>query len=169
MPKEKGFSLIEILVVLVVFSFIGVIVAQSILTTLRGAKRSDSDSKVRSNIDYAVAIIERQLRNAREVTCPTTCPSGNGTCLNFTDQKQRTASFFFQTTGNDRYIASSSATQRLTNSDVEITALTFTCTPATGNVAPSVEISISARDRTLGGVERSQITTSTQILLRTNL
>lgn len=161
--KNEGFSLIEVLVVLVVFSFIGIIVSQSIVTTLRGAKRSDSDSKVRANIDYAVAIMGRHLRNARTVSCP------SATRVNFTDQRQQSAYFSLQTSGTDRYIASSSATQRLTNSEVEVTNLTFVCTASAGNVPPSVTITISARDRSLGGVEQSRVTTSTRIMLRTNL
>lgn len=161
MKKSAAFSLIEVLVVLVIFSIIGIIVAQSLLTTLRGAKRSDSESRVRSNIDYAVAIMERHLHNARSATCP------NPETVNFEDQRQVATSFFREPTG--QYIASNSATQRLTSTDVTVTGVTFTCTPATGNVPASVSISINAFDNTAQGIERASVTVTTRVMLRTSL
>ena len=68
---QKGMSLLEILVVVAIFSILGVIVTRSVLLTLRGSKKSESQVKVRENVNYALAVIERQLRNADSiVTCP---------------------------------------------------------------------------------------------------
>lgn len=160
--KKSGFSLIEILVVLLVFSIIGIIVTSSVLATLRSARKSDSESKVRANIDYAMAIISRHIRNARTVSCP------DSHTVTFEDQREQTASFFLQTLGQDRYVASSSATQRLTSSDINITDLTFACNPASGNNPPSVDVTISAIDKNFQGSEAAKISTSATIVLRTN-
>ena len=58
----KGMSLLEILIVVAVFSILGVIVTRSVLLTLRGSKKSESQVKVRENVSFSLGVIERQLR-----------------------------------------------------------------------------------------------------------
>lgn len=160
MKKTSGFSLIEVLVVLTIFGFVALITSGSVLTTIRGAKRADSDTKVRENVTYALSTMERHLRNAVTVSC-------SGGRVDYTDQSQLAASFYLNTVGNDRYIASVSASNRLTSADVNVTTLAFACIPADGSTPPSVNISITAEDRNAQGAERSQITSSTKVNLRT--
>lgn len=166
--KIKGFSLIELLVVIALFSIIGVIVAQSSITTFRGAKKTDSDAKLRENIDYAMSIMERHLRSAVSVTCV------SSTQVDFIDQNNNLGRFLLNTAGTDTYIASYSAlpapaTQRITSQELTISNLIFTCpVSASPNVAPVVDVGITALDRNAQGTDRSQITTSAKIILRTN-
>lgn len=157
--KKNGFSLIEILVALTLISIISVIVTQAVLSSVRGAKRSDSDTKIRQNISYAVTIMERQLRNSKSVTC-----SPDNTSITVTDLREQTYNFFRDQTG---FIASGSANVRLTNSDIDVTVLTFSCVAPVGNTPSSIIINITAFDRNAQGAERSSITTSHQINLRT--
>jgi len=165
---KKGFSLIEIIVVIALFSIIGVIVSQATITTFRGARRSDSEAKVRENIDYAVSVMERHLRNALTVTCTSVSR------VDFTDQDRNAGAFLLNSSGTDAHIASYSAlpaptTQRLTSQDLTVSNLSFTCPPTTsGNVAPVINIGITAIDRYAQGTDRAGITTSAKIIVRTN-
>lgn len=160
--KYAGFSLVEILVVLAVFSVIGVIVSQSILSTLRGSKRSDSDSKVRENLDYAMAILERHLRNAKTATCTGT------NRIDFVDQRDTATYFTYNVVGSncstDCFIASGSA--RVTSSDVKITAASFVCSAGTSAVPTAITITLTGEDALAQGTEKSRITTSSKIILR---
>lgn len=66
---HSGFSLIEILVVISIFAVIGILTTRSIFITLRSARKSDSLVRVRENVNYAMGIIERQIRTAESVNC----------------------------------------------------------------------------------------------------
>ena len=65
--RIQGFSLLEILVVIAVFSILAILTTQAVLLTLKGSKKSESLTKVRGSIDYSLAIIERSIRNAEYI------------------------------------------------------------------------------------------------------
>lgn len=166
MKKNAGFTLIEILVVLVVFGFIGIVVSQTVITTIRGTKRSDSDSRVRANIDYVTSVMDRHIRNAVSIACPSAAR------VDFTDQRQNVGSFLLNGVGADRHIASNSATTpnyRLTGNNTTVTAATFTCNPISGNTPPSVTINLTLEDRNESGSLKSRATTTRTIYLRTSI
>ena len=156
--NTKAFSLIEILVVISIFAIIGVLSTRSIFQTLRSARKSDSLIRVRENVNYALGIIERQVRNAESVNCASVTPlnlpyvAGDGV-----------PTFFNCTLGAIGRIASGSAI--LTSNDISITACNFTCTPTVNN-PPSITISITAEDNTSTGPEKGSVTSQTEILLR---
>lgn len=158
---NKGFSLIEMLVALTVLSIIAIIVTQAVVSSIKGAKRSDSDSHLKENLSYAISIMERHLKNARTATC-----ADNNLTVNYTDANQTATNFSYNAAGG--FVASGSASIPLTGSNINVTSLTFVCTPQSGNTPPSVTINISAQDRNSTGVDRPQITTSSQVNLRTS-
>lgn len=155
---NNGFSLIEILVVISIFAVIGILSTRALFQTLRSARKSDSLVRVRENVNYALGIIERQVRNAESINCTSVTPqnlpyvSGDGV-----------STFFNCTIGAGGRIASGSAV--LTSNDITITGCTFTCTQAVNN-PPSVNISITAEDNTSTGPEKGSVTSQTEILLR---
>ena len=156
-------SLLEILVVVAVFSILGIIITRSILLTLRGSRKSESQVKVRENVNYAMSVIERQLRNADSIT---ECPNSDTSRIDFTGSSGTASSFSCEGVGGaDSYIASGSA--RLTSDEIEITACSFVCAQGSSANPPSVDVSINAMDSAATGIENTQITTSTKIFLRT--
>lgn len=159
---KKGVSLIEILIVVAIFAVLGVLISRVIITTLKGSSRSENLVKVRDNLDYALSVMERQLRNAESVT---PCPNPDTTRIDFRDSNGISAYFVCTNVGASGYVASGSA--RLTNDQVAITACSLTCTPSSGRVPPSVDISLEARGANQTGVERAIVTAATKIFLRT--
>ena len=160
---KKGISLIEILIVVAIFAVLGVLISRVILTTLRGSSRSDNLVKVRDNLDYALSIMERQIRNAESVSpCPNSPPY---TRIDFRDSNGIAAYFACTNVGASGYVASGSA--RLTSDQVAITACSLVCNAASGRVPPSVDISLEARGANQTGVERAMVTAVTKIFLRT--
>jgi prepilin-type N-terminal cleavage/methylation domain-containing protein len=161
--REKGVSFIEILIVVAIFSILGVLVGRIILTTLRGSNRSDSLVKVRENLDYSLAVMERQIRNSEGVS---PCPNPDTSRVDFRNEEGLVTSFScVGVGGGSGYIASGSA--RLTSEEVDINACSFSCSPASGNVQPSVAISLEAQDANVTGIEAAKVTTATTIFLRT--
>ena len=61
----KGYSLVEILVVIVLFSVLAVIATQTLFLSFRGSRKSGNVVLVRNNVDHATGVMERHLRNAR--------------------------------------------------------------------------------------------------------
>ena len=158
--NQFGYSLLEVLVVLVIFSLLAVISSTAILFALRGARKSDASARVRESVDFAIATIERQLRNASSIT---SCDAG---MISFNDRDFGPSTFSCVEIGEDTgHVASGSA--RLTADGVIVTACDFTCTDAQGSSPPSVNVTISAKDRNTTGAEGATFSVSTQVVLRT--
>jgi len=156
---NSGLSLIEILIVITIFAVIGILSTRSVFLTLRGAKKSDSLVRVRENVNNALSVIERHIRNSEKVTCPST-----GITLSYVSLEGTSTNFTCQSVGVDGYISSGSA--RLTSSDISITSCSITCSQLTSNVPPLITIAITAEDKTSTSVEKGSITTETQIVGR---
>src|SRR3989344_955379 len=154
-----GFSLVEMLIVVLVFSIVSILVTQSIAISIRNSKKSESVGKVKENVEYAMNVVERSLRGARKFRNCIGIPTNR---LDYTDEFGMSAYFSCQ----NYYIASGSA--RLTSSDVRITNCPemFTCFEKEGKVPYSVNVSVEAEFSNLRGVEGAKYQAMTKILLR---
>lgn len=159
--REKGFSLLEVLVVMGLFAVLGILSTRAVLLSLQGSKKSDSLVRVRENANYALAIVERQLRNADEVS---PCPNPAATLINYKDNQGIASSFACVDTGENGYVASGSS--RLTTDEIAIITCSFVCSAGSSGLPPEVTVNLVARDS--GTVsEKSQVSLKTTILLRT--
>jgi prepilin-type N-terminal cleavage/methylation domain-containing protein len=158
--KPKGYSLIEILVVISVFSIVALIATQSILVTLTGAKKSESTIRVRENLEYATSVMERRLRNANSIdTCST------GSRVDFTDGNGNSASFYCQNIGgSDGRLLSESG--RITSSFINLTECSITCPAVAPGVPSRVNINLSGKAKDVSNSQSSPATISTIIYLR---
>lgn len=158
---DTGLSLLEILVVITLFSVLAILTTRAILLTLRGSKKSESTARVRENIDYSLAVIERNLRNAESIT---DCSDPQHNLISYLDENGNETSFSWTTDVDGGFIASGSGVVRLTSSEVNVAECDFICDETTS--PPSVEISIEARDASVTGLESGRISVSTKIYLR---
>jgi prepilin-type N-terminal cleavage/methylation domain-containing protein len=165
MKKKKtiqGISLLEILVVITVFSILAVLSTRAVFLTLRGSRRSESSIKVRGNVDYSLAVIERNLRNAESIV---ECPNTDTSIISYLDEDGVSTSFSCGTDSDGGYIASASG--RLTSSEVDITNCSFVCEDDSGGAPPAVTVSIEAQETGASVLESGKVTISTKIFLRT--
>ena len=88
--NNMGISLIEILIVIGIFAVLGIISTRAILLSLQGSKKGDAQVKVRENLDYAVSVIERQLRNAGSIS---PCPNVDPLVISYSDSNDVSSSF----------------------------------------------------------------------------
>lgn len=157
---RKGFTLIETLVVIAIFTTIGILSTRAIILSVQGSKKGSSSVTVRENLNYSLSVIGRLLRNANKIS---SCTSSKITYL---DERDVSTSFSCVTSGGDKYIASGSANLRLTSTEVVITLCSITCNLT--SMPPSVTIDVTARDvDTAPTKEGTQISISSNILLRT--
>ncbi|OGM23198.1 hypothetical protein A2865_00040 [Candidatus Woesebacteria bacterium RIFCSPHIGHO2_01_FULL_39_17] len=151
----RGFSLIEMLIVVAVFSILAVVATQSLSSSLRGSKKSESQVIVRENVDFALSTMERLLRNADNLNCA----SSDANTLVYIDEYGNSVRFDCSSGS----ISSESST--LTSPDIEVDCTSvFTCNNT--SIPHSVDITIKAERTGITGAEGSQITETTKILLR---
>ncbi len=164
---KKGFSLVEMLVVLLIFSIVGVIVGRSLAFSLRSSKKSENASVVKENVEYALATMERLLRNAKSIDCQS--PSGE---LRYVDNDDNNKAFVCQREKLSLRLGEvGSPLVDLTSSDVEI----LNCFSVfeidyssceSGGPARWVNITIKASRKDVPQTENVQIEMKTRILLR---
>jgi type II secretory pathway pseudopilin PulG len=162
---KKGISLFETLIVIAIFAVLGVLATRIVVLSLRGANKSGSLVKVRENLDYAISIMERHIRNAESVSnClqPSPTPTSQ---ISYKDEDGLVGAFSCQDLGQEGYVASASA--RLTGETVGVTSCSFVCSPETSTNPPSVTIELTGIDNSTNGIEKSTVSVSTQIFLRT--
>ena len=151
--------MLEILIVISIFAFLATMATRSVLLTMRGSRKSEAVTKVRENLAYALAVMERNLRNAESLDCT----SSTTETVYYQDENGDTVSFAcVGLTGSDSYIASDSG--RLTSDEIEITSCNFVCDDATS--PPSVTISVEAQSKAAQGIEGAKVSSSTRIFLR---
>lgn len=159
---QKGFTLLEILVVVSIFAVLGILVSRAVILSVGGSRKSESLVKVRENLDYSVGIIERQLRNANSIS---PCPNPDANLLTYVDADGNPSSFSCSLAAQPGFIASGSA--RLTASNVAVTVCSLSCAPAAGSTNPSaVTVSITAQDATAIGIQGATVSTITEVSLR---
>ena len=160
---QKGYSLIEVLVVISIFAVLGAIAAQSIAYSLRNSRKANSVIQGRQNLEYAVSIIERRLRNAQDIT---SCLP-NAAAIAYTDENGQPAAFACQDVGIPGSIGGvTSDSERLTSSNVDITSCSFNCTVNGVGIPPTVTVSLEAHDAATTGIEGSTYSITSDILLR---
>lgn len=159
---QRGFTLLEILVVVSIFAVLGILVARAVILSVGGSKKSESLVRVRENLDYSIGIIGRSLRNANSIT---PCPNSDASVLNYVDRSGNTTAFSCNLGIPPGYVASGSA--RLTASNINVTACSLSCAPAAGSTNPSVvTVSLTAKDATAVGIQGAEVSITTSVSLR---
>jgi type II secretory pathway pseudopilin PulG len=173
---KKGYSVVEILVVVGVFAVIAIIATQSINLSLKSSKKSDSTTLIKQELDYAADNIVRNLQMASKIYCPANVatPSvgfrdiwgfrGDYACIDVVD--------WLYVLNGDKQIASSSGETinygyRLTSNQIDITDCSFTC--YTQNSRNFIHFQVTARAKGIGSSEGASIETSRDFLLRASV
>ncbi|OGM05202.1 hypothetical protein A2125_01720 [Candidatus Woesebacteria bacterium GWB1_43_5] len=160
--SRGGYSLVELMVVLTVFSVLVLVATQALLLSLKSTAKSEALGKVKENIEYAVSVMERQLHSAKEVV---PCPNPDPLNLSFISLDGSTLEFACKNPGEDGYI-SSGAGGRLTSEDVSVISCSFSCSLNPG-IPPQVEISIAVEDKSASaGAQKARATSKSTVLLR---
>jgi prepilin-type N-terminal cleavage/methylation domain-containing protein len=163
--RQKAFSIIEILIVIALFSTLAIIVTQSLLRTFQGTRKVDAAGKVRDNLTFAADLMERHIRNAKSVT--SACDSTSHATLTYTDQRGTTASFSCLNIGGaDPYLASGSGNLRITSNEVTLTACSLTCRITSTVNPPIVDFTIAGYARGADVTDQSFATLTRRVVLR---
>ncbi len=123
--QHRGFTLVEIVVVMALFAITSVVSTQIFISILRSQLKSEVSKEVKQNGDYAYSAMEQMIRNASQVVTACTTPSTTLQIIN-----QDGGDTIFDCSSNQ--LASSSATtadttvHNLTSNTVIVSGCTFT-------------------------------------------
>lgn len=67
---NKGFTLVETLVVIALFVIVGGLSVNLLFSAMKSSTKSAMMNQIKQNGDYALAIMERNIRNAKKVVSP---------------------------------------------------------------------------------------------------
>ena len=162
MKNKKGYSLIEILVVLTVFALMATLATQSVLLTIRSSRKAEASIKARENLENAVSVIERQIRSAKSVT------GTSSTRVDFVDSLGVASYFECRNLGaaTNGYIAWGAPATNLTGANIDLTTCTFLVDPSASGVPAAVSVSITGTEINTSGVEAGNASVQTKIFLR---
>ena len=166
---NKGYSLIEILVVLSVFAVLGILVTQTIALSIRGSKKSEASSKVRSSLNEASLIVERRLRNADSIERLEPPGVNEDNKITYINEDKNLAYFACNSGKNLVYKLDGNDEENLINMDVvtlDVCTITYIPGDLDKGVPESVELNLSGYDKNVSGAESSRIDIQTKILLR---
>lgn len=161
--NSKGFSLVEMLVVILIFAAVGILSTNAVSLTLRSSRKSESLLRVRESVNYSLSVIERHIRNVGTIP---SCTGVNAASISYLTPDGQLGSFTCISPGVGGYIASGSANIRLTSNDISITSCVFKCTQVDLNNPPVVRLSVSAEDATSIASEKGTVSTDIEIATR---
>lgn len=155
--QRSGFSLIEILVVITLFSIVAMLSTQAVVLSLRGARKSEAQAKVRESLSHAMDVMERQIRNAESVSC-----TSGGKKIDYVDTEKNNSYFECVSSGTTGgFIASGSGSVRLTPETVGMTCQ-FTCS---STYPTSIDIVLTGDNAKTSG-EGTQIIVNSKVQTR---
>lgn len=138
--KKAGFTLLEVLVSITIAASVGILIAQVFFTTTKSNTKTELLKDVKQNGEYAVAIMERMIRNALRVesTCSKTGSTlrsieianrdGNTTTFGCVLDTGITRIASTSGTGRTEYLTSSNLTIGGTSCTDPDNSLSFVCT-----------------------------------------
>lgn len=166
-----GFSLIEMLIVVSVFGILGVVVTQTMSSSLRNSRKSEALGNVREEIDYVVNAMDKVFNRAVGLDC------ANSTTEKISYINFEGINSFYDCSTFPEKIASGSAislTREVTGEDVEILncgstdpdGTYFQCITGTDGMPDQVRVQIVAKDSKTQGSGAAIYSVNTNILLR---
>lgn len=157
---KKGFTLIEMVIVVSLMGLVAIIATGFLLTSLSGSGKAEVSKEVRQNGNYALSVIENMVRDC--LAFKTACPNPDVNSLTIINQDGGTTVF----SCSQNQIASGSAF--LTSGSVSVSDCDFDCTQSPG-LPPVVTVKFKVAQKsvvTLRPSEKAVLDFETVVVVR---
>ncbi len=167
---QQGFTIVEILAVIIVFIVIGSIAAAIFFTSLRVVNKSNSIASLRENGNYALSQMTKMIRyavvfegvSADGVTYSPACDVAPVKDTAYPYLKIQSfdgqPTVFQCTTGDNGNIASNSASLLDTNIVKRVDACSFSCSQANKGDSPTILINLTLSEVGIPGITEKNTT-----------
>lgn len=158
---EKGFTLIEVLMIVFILGIVVVMGGSLFFSILKGASKSEIVKEAKQNGDYALEVMERTIRNAKEIT---DCTTPSSITLKNSDGTATT----FSCLAEDGVNKINSGTGRLTGKNVTLEnpcSLSFNCQATTPPIV-AISFILSQAGSSPRPEEKAKVTFQTTVSLR---
>lgn len=172
--SQSGFTLVELLAVMIVLVTVGGIIFGVLYASLRGSNRANVLTDVQENGDYVLTEMGRVIRFAHAVEDPASCVLGPTptptTVSEITIRNADQTTITYSCDGTSGTIASNGASL-LDTQKVELTACSFTCSQNSVYETPTIGISFSLnkRNATEAVDNNAPLTFQTTVTLRNKI
>lgn len=167
---NKGFSLIELLIVLVAIPVIAIVTTQSLINVLSSQRKVDVEIRVRGDVEYMFSFIERRILNATDLTV--TYPNLNQTVVEYANINGSNGRFTCNTSslglGNMMYeeVADDSGEVQLSDTDIDIYKCNIAELGGLNGAPKGIRMVVGARIAGFEGTEGGQLELTTIIYTR---
>jgi prepilin-type N-terminal cleavage/methylation domain-containing protein len=166
--NRKGFTLIELIVVMSIFVVVGGLIISILFITFRGSNKAETMSIVKQNGTFALSQMVKQIRYARSLDAPASCvPTANAPTLTVTALNDGLQTTFSCPNSQASPITSNSAALVDSNA-VSVTYCSFTCSQNNISEPPRVTIQFTLSSKNSSGLVESQssIPFQTSVIMR---
>ncbi len=190
--KDKGYTLIELLAVMIILVAVGTIITAILVSALRSGSRSVSTNDVRQNGNYAISQMSKMIAYAQSfvgindtdsftdpTTYTTSCVSSGSHQYHYLriESFDQNLTTFICDPANPDPIASQSASiiDLINTSTTTVTNCYFTCEQPNAGMPPTIDINFDLSPKpTTPGItpvieKQTQINFQTSVTLRNNL
>ncbi|GIW61794.1 MAG: hypothetical protein KatS3mg089_0646 [Patescibacteria group bacterium] len=153
--QNLGFTLVELLAVIVVIASVSGIVFGVLLASLRGSNKSTNVTILQQNGNYALSQITKMIRNARSLEYPSPCFNETGyiaTTSSIIIENPDAGRTTFSCNSLPNGTISSNSASLVDTSSVVVTACSFTCTQNSLYNFPTITISFTLSKKYSSGV-----------------
>lgn len=145
--KNTGYTLIELLAVMMVFVVIGTFIVNILVTSLRSNNKANSITNVRQNGDFVISQMSKSIREAHAVVTPYPCGTLDApvSSSNVTITEVNGDQITYSCTGTN--IASNGA-NLLDSNSVTVASCSFSCGQVTAETSPVISIQFALTAKT---------------------
>lgn len=159
--RQCGFTLIELLVVISIFAIMLLVINQILFSTFSGASKSEATNKVKREGEKTLGVMERSIRNARQITA---CDSNR---VSYVNPQGATESFNCVAASGSTLGSVAWNSAALTSSDVDVSSCSIACDTVSGNVkVVIISATFTSNATSPRAQERGTVTLQSRILLR---
>jgi len=147
-PTQSGFTLVEMLAVIVIFIVVGAIAMTILVTSFRTSTKTDTITAVQQNGNYALSQMAKTIRNARGLVSPFPCTGQvtTDTVSILTSDNQQVTYTCVPQGATPATIASNGASLINTNI-VTVASCAFTCSQISNSDLPFIRINFSLQQQ----------------------
>lgn len=156
LSSRSGFTLVELLLAIAIFSVIGTVSLSILFMTLRAGKKSDLLIVLKQNGNAAMSQVVKNIRYAKSLDIPTSCVTPvTVSQITLTSIADNGSTEFACTSTAPNTIASNGASL-IDTSVAVVTDCSFTCTQPTQNDPPTINFIFKLSSRNATGLVETQ-------------